>query len=233
MLGFILLLTAPLLIGGLVLSNVFGDDDDDDEVETEEPQIATEQDVFLQPNEDGDFIGTDGVDILLADEEPSAFSGGTVLLGGGDDVALLGRRSGVFDVSENAPTANVFGGDGDDRITNYSGGVTDGGAGDDIIESLANSNVRGGAGDDILRLDATQLPRTFAQGGEFPGEDAILDAGPGADRIELTTNYNGFNDLAGTAQVTGGEGADTFIVNALNANYRDVGGTSGGGPDTS
>jgi|GEM_PF-2021490 len=115
---------------------------------------------------------------------------------------------------------NVFGGNGNDRITG-TGGQDDvhGGGGDDVIEGRGgNDRLDGGSGDDILRGEAGDDELVAGSGSDYlfggPGDDK-LSGGLGSDYLD---GGEGNDELDG-----GGGGVDTFYFDAHDGQDRFTG----------
>lgn len=176
----------------------------------------------------------------------------TILLGAGNDIAHGGEGDDI--IEGNGGADNISGGSGSDTLRGGAGADTlDGGSGDDRIFGGDGNDVLidtdgvadalfGGSGDDGITLVRTQgaLGTFTVDGGE--GDDGIridtgygtkshvdIDAGAGADRIAV-------EQLAGTAYIRLGAGADTlfmdtFIANSLRGTIRVVDFAAGAGGD--
>ena len=153
------------------------------------------------------LFGQDGTDHLYGNGGADTLSGGNgadVLYGGYGDDTILGGDSndGLGDGADliiAGPGADsISGGNGDDTI--YGGaGHTDTTDGTDTIEGGAgNDMIFGNAGDDILRGGA--------------GNDTLY-SGLGIDTLEGGAGNDTFT-LGFSDQATGGEGLDTFILDA-------------------
>jgi Ca2+-binding RTX toxin-like protein len=116
---------------------------------------------------------------------------------GGNDTITLVETNGAL------PAAQLFGGAGNDVITGGSGGdQLFGGAGNDtLLGKGGNDQLFGGAGNDTL-TGGDADDQVFGQGGDDrmiwnPGDDSdLFEGGTGTD----------------TAEVNGGNGAETFTI---------------------
>jgi|GEM_PF-1918256 len=104
-------------------------------------------------------------------------------------------------------------GDGDDRITVYSGagGAAIGGKGNDRIYSAGGADVDGGAGKDVIQ-QANRVKNSLAEVDGGGGDDTIL-----IGRTELDQT-----DAVGDTIVSGGAGVDEFTIVASEDNTGDV-----------
>jgi len=137
---------------------------------------------------DDTIYGLGGGDTIVGGEGADKIYGGDgadMLMGGyGDNEIHGGAGNDKIDVSGNDL---VYGDDGDDRIVgNANASYLHGGAGNDTIEAASGNHAYGEDGADWLN-----------------GGHAVLDGGAGDDRM--------FADDGGST-LTGGAGADTFIV---------------------
>lgn len=225
MLGFILLLTAPLLIGGLVLSNVFGDDDDDDEASRQQDQdreddeaalsnentIIRNEDIFLTNTGEDVLIGRDGVDVYFQNEDINFEDAPLEInLRGGSDIAEIERGF-------RGPGSVVLrGGEGDDTLS--SDGlevVIRGGTGDDRINAEDTSFTFGGEGDDEIIVDV--------RGSRDEDVSTLIDGGPGDDTLTAIKLFRTGPDNMTPVIMIGGDGADTFTVDVRSASLPGVG----------
>ncbi|TCS18439.1 calcium-binding protein [Caulobacter sp. BK020] len=157
--------------------------------------------------------GTSGDDILSGGDGDDTLNGhlGVDILHGGDGDDVLdsgsndfaGTRLG-FSYEGDAGGNQLYGDNGDDVLSGGAGDRLDGGAGNDIFTirhgtlSLGRGaiNVTGGDGDDTIKA-----------GAELYG---VIDAGAGADTIELFIRYN--TGPATRLSVITGAGADTISI---------------------
>ena len=124
---------------------------------------------------------------------------------GGNDVITLDETNGAL------PRANLFGGAGDDTLTGGSGNdMLFGQAGNDtLLGKGGNDFLFGGAGDDIL-TGGDGDDQVFGEAGNDrmiwnPGDDTdLFEGGAGTD----------------TAEVNGGNGAETFTLTANGTRVR-------------
>src|ERR1700746_675164 len=124
---------------------------------------------------------------------------------GGNDTIALDESNGAL------PAAQLFGGAGNDTLTGGSGAdQLFGGAGNDtLLGKGGNDLLFGGAGNDTL-IGGDGDDQVFGEGGNDrmiwnPGDDSDLFRGGGG------------ND---TAEVNGGNGAETFTITANGARVR-------------
>lgn len=176
-------------------SDAADEDDDDDDGDTD---AAETPGVLIANNGEETVFGTEGNDTLTADSfGPITIdtSSTDINLLGGNDVAELAFSS-LF-------TTNVDGGDGDDTIegTTRSPLLILGGAGDDVLSSVSEGGIQGGEGNDSISADLSDI---------FEG--TTISGGDGEDVIEISTQIGGGTTFAGSADVSGGEGADRFTL---------------------
>jgi Ca2+-binding RTX toxin-like protein len=124
---------------------------------------------------------------------------------GGDDAITLDETNGAL------PAANLFGGNGNDVLTGGSGNdQLFGGDGNDILLGKGGDDVLfGGAGDDVL-TGGTGADQMF---GEAGNDRMIWNPGDGSDLMEG-------GDGTDTAEVNGGNGAETFTITANGSRVR-------------
>ena len=123
----------------------------------------------------------------------------------GDDILTIDESNGVM------PAALMFGGDGNDTITGGSGNdMLFGQAGNDtLIGKGGNDMLFGGAGNDTL-TGGTGDDQMF---GEAGNDRMIWNPGDGTDLMEG-------GDGTDTAEVNGGNGAETFTITANGTRVR-------------
>jgi len=216
MLGFILLLTAPLLIGGFLVSNVFGDDDDDDETARQQDQdrddqeanvsnentLIRDEDVYLANTGEDVLVGGDGVDVYFQNDDVNTEGAPLEInLRGGDDFAEIDRDFRGLD------GVVLRGGEGDDILSSDGLQVfIRGGSGDDTITTLDTARVNGGDGNDTIFADAR-----FSRDVD---EATFLNGGEGDDDITAARVFNVTSSISNPLVMEGGEGADTFTIEA-------------------
>ncbi len=216
MLGFVFLLAAPLLIGGLLVSNVFDGDDDDDEAARQQDQdredqeanvsnettLIREEDVYLANTGEDVLVGRDGVDVYLQDDDTNAEDAPLEInLRGGDDFAEINRGFRGVDGMV------LRGGEGDDILSADGAQVfIRGGSGNDTISTLDTARVNGGDGDDEIFADAR-----FSRDVD---EATFLNGGAGDDEITARRVFNVTPSISNPLEIEGGEGADTFTIQA-------------------
>jgi|GEM_PF-1319222 len=161
------------------------------------------------------LTGTDGVDIIDGIDGKDR-----IYAGAGDDIVHMGNGNwGMADGGEGNDT--IFGGDGADTIFGRDGDdYIDGGAqmdklfggagNDTLIGGSGRDYLYGEAGNDILR--ASDQEYNTLDGGE--GNDQLFGGASrdylfGGDGNDILRGGGGKDDL------TGGEGADQFILDAL------------------
>ncbi|KZY32141.1 hypothetical protein A3731_22610, partial [Roseovarius sp. HI0049] len=185
-----LLLLLPLLVGGAFLFDWVGDDDDDaaasDEEIDLEALLGRSDEIPGGEEEPGEEPGDDpGEDD--PDEEPE------------DDLTDEELRE-LY-----AGNDTIEGGSASDQLRGYAGDdVIDGNGGDDrIIGDEGEDTMTGGPGSDSIfggsgddRLVDADIPRD-----DGPGW-SVMDGGPGDDELVFE----------GGSTVTGGEGADNFLL---------------------
>jgi Ca2+-binding RTX toxin-like protein len=124
---------------------------------------------------------------------------------GGNDTISLDEANGAL------PAAQLFGGDGNDTLSGGSGNdLLFGQNGNDIINGKAgNDMLFGGAGNDVMD-GGTGDDQVFGQSGN---DRMIWNPGGGNDLMEG-------GDGSDTAEVNGGNGAETFTITANGARVR-------------
>ena len=117
----------------------------------------------------------------------------------GDDTITLDETNGAL------PAAQLFGGDGNDTITSGSGNdLLFGQSGSDtLLGGGGNDQLFGGDGNDVL-TGGSGNDQVFGQAGD---DTMIWNPGDGSDVFEG-------GDGDDTAQVNGGNGAETFTISA-------------------
>jgi Ca2+-binding RTX toxin-like protein len=173
--------------------------------------------------------GNDSLTGTAAAEDISGLGGDDRIDGGAGDDLLVGG-DGLDDLAGGTGNDRLEGGAGADRL---DGGLGDdlllGGDGDDTLVYAADERpagtdrLEGGAGNDTFLASQADSERTpgalILDGGEgddrfvlnwgsgilFGGPNLKIDAGAGADRVEL---LNG----GGGADITLGDGADTLVL---------------------
>jgi len=133
--------------------------------------------------------------------EPTIANTGEIDIFGqaGDDTISVNEANGAM------PSAHIFGGTGNDRIT--------GGSGDDLLFGQAgNDTIKGGGGNDLLfggDGDDTLIggPGNDQMFGEAGNDLMIWNPGDGTDLMEG-------GDGIDTAEVNGGNGSETFAITA-------------------
>jgi Ca2+-binding RTX toxin-like protein len=123
----------------------------------------------------------------------------------GNDTISLDEANGAL------PAANLFGGDGNDTLTGGSGGdLLFGQSGNDtLLGKGGNDQLFGGDGNDTLTGGAGN-DQVF---GEAGNDRMIWNPGDGTDLFEG-------GDGIDTAEVNGGNGAETFTITANGARVR-------------
>src|SRR5215208_3703467 len=123
----------------------------------------------------------------------------------GDDVIALNESNGAL------PRANLFGGAGNDTLTGASGAdMLFGQSGNDVLLGKGgNDFLFGGDGNDVL-TGGTGDDQVF---GESGNDRMIWNPGDGTDLFEG-------GDGIDTAEVNGGNGAETFTVTANGSRVR-------------
>jgi len=124
---------------------------------------------------------------------------------GGNDTISLDEANGAL------PAAQLFGGDGNDTLSGGSGNdLLFGQNGNDIINGKAgNDMLFGGAGNDVMD-GGTGDDQVFGQSGN---DRMIWSPGGGNDLMEG-------GDGSDTAEVNGGNGAETFTITANGTRVR-------------
>jgi Ca2+-binding RTX toxin-like protein len=155
-------------------------------------------------------IGTSGSDTLIGDDQANRLDGGS---GGNDSLVGAGGNDSLYALYAGAST--LSGGDGADVLSSSGGSDRlDGGAGNDMLSAAAgNDSLLGGSGDDIFIAGA--------------GDD-LFDGGDGTDLLQFLYAVPVFIDLSagratgdgndtvlGVERVSGGQGGDTILGDAL------------------
>jgi Ca2+-binding RTX toxin-like protein len=124
---------------------------------------------------------------------------------GGNDTITLDESKGAL------PAANLFGGTGNDTITGGSGNdMLFGEDGNDtLLGKAGNDQLFGGAGNDAL-TGGTGNDQVFGQAGN---DRMIWNSGDGSDLFEG-------GDGIDTAEIDGGNGAETFTITANGTRVR-------------
>jgi Ca2+-binding RTX toxin-like protein len=138
--------------------------------------------------------------------------------GSGNDKILLGADAGTYGwggpgrdtVTSGAPGVFLYGEDNDDYLAATSGhslGILDGGGGDDTIVTAPTSQAQasGGVGDDVIITSPTSVGVTGGPGNDRITSGSNVEAGPGADRIDISS---------GGSITSCGAGRDTVYVPA-------------------
>ena len=117
----------------------------------------------------------------------------------GNDIISLDETNGAL------PAAQLFGGAGNDMITGGSGNdQLFGQDGNDVLVGQGGNDLLfGGSGDDVL-IGGSGNDQVFGQSGN---DTMIWNPGDGSDLFEG-------GDGTDTAQVNGGNGAETFTITA-------------------
>lgn len=158
------------------------------------------------------YDGPDAIDGQGGDDDLRGGGGADRLMGGaGND--LLHGDGGDDDLD---------GGDGDDRIFGHDGDdVLRGGDGDDSIEAgQGDDTLIGGAGDDALHGGDGNDVLTGGAGEDTLfggwGDDTLNGVEEGAQELDFLNGGGGDDTISAGAGdvVTGGDGADTVIVEA-------------------
>jgi len=193
-----------------------GEDDTEDEPEDDPEDELTYEELRAL------YAGDDTIEGGNASDQLRGYAGDDVIDGHGGDDRIIGDEG--EDTMTGGPGADsIFGGAGDDSIEgNGEGDHLDGGAGGDALRGGGGNDtmsgdsgddlVEGGAGDDRLeggpgidtllggagddRLVDADIPRD-----DGPGW-SVMDGGPGDDELVFE----------GGSTVTGGEGADNFLL---------------------
>lgn len=137
-------------------------------------------------------------------------------LGGNDQIGKYGESYGP---SSEIPGHEIYGQDGDDRL---SAGVStkylDGGNGNDQLFLYINTKQRlyGGEGVDSLEIYLSPLSSTSGTDSKKTGK-VLIDAGNGDDIIEYRGGVNHRSKTKGN-RILGGGGNDTLFINRWHYN---------------
>lgn len=171
------------------------------------------------------FVGGDGTDAVSY----SGAAGVSVTLDGVADDGLPGEGDNV-----GRDVEDIFGTDGDDKLSGSRGSNTiDGGAGDDIIDGGGGSDeLYGGDGDDIITARDGRVDRVDCGGGS---DRAVIDRGDttsGCEKIEVEVVTPGFN-VAGFPTRSRRRLASIKLVGVVGGSRIEVACRSGCRPSTS
>ena len=151
---------------------------------------------------DGTVIGGDGADVIYG----RGYSSGageerTVVVFGdeGDD---------LLSIIGSGPDDQAFGGQRNDTVSAYRGGIADGGAGDDLVQVDTGAQAFGGDGDDFISV---------YNGVSEDGGPATLTGGAGQDTFEASILNFGGEDEGVFAVVTDFDPDNDMLV----VNHRD------------
>jgi Ca2+-binding RTX toxin-like protein len=154
--------------------------------------------IFVSRDAAGSIFINGGA-VSITGDHPTVANTATIQVfgGGGNDTISLDESNGAL------PAAQLFGGKGNDTLTGGSGNdLLFGGAGNDILLGKGgNDQLFGGDGDDTLTGGAGD-DQMFGQAGN---DRMIWNPGDGTDLMEG-------GDGTDTAEVNGGNGAETFTV---------------------
>ncbi|NEO90072.1 MAG: calcium-binding protein [Moorea sp. SIO3G5] len=160
---------------------------------------SANNDLILGLEGDDIIIGLEGNDLLLGQEGNDILIGGSGndFLFGGSDNDFLSGDSGNDSLFGESGNDSLFGGSGNDSLSGGSGNDSlSGGSGNDSLSGdSGNDSLFGGLGNDSL------------SGGD--GNDRIVGVDP-------TSNNPGVNEID---ILTGGAGADTFVIGDQNNAY--------------
>jgi len=184
-------ITASFLPGARVLS-VFGD--------------AASNRITASRNVAGNILINGGAVAVVGGSPTVANTDLIQLFGqGGDDTITVDEANGPM------PTAQLFGGDGNDTLTGGSGNdLLFGQSGNDtLLGKGGNDQLFGGDGNDVLTGGAGD-DQVFGQAGN---DRMIWNPGDGSDLFEG-------GDGTDTAEVNGGNGAENFTISANGTRVR-------------
>ncbi|OYQ33421.1 hypothetical protein CHU95_13495 [Niveispirillum lacus] len=155
--------------------------------------------------------GGDGNDTLTGGNGNDTLSGdaGDDLLIGGMGTDQLNGGDGNDRLIASGASSTLDGGLGNDTLEAAgSGSVLIGGAGDDTLTATgAQSTLRGGDGNDVLSANTSS--QVFGEGGnDTITGSGTADGGVGDDVLRLTSG-----------QMTGGAGADRFVLDGVTLTY--------------
>ena len=160
-------------------------------------------------------VSRDAAGAILVDGGAVHITGGTPTIantaviqaagGGGDDVITLDEANGAL------PAALLFGGAGNDSLTGGSGAdLLFGQSGNDSLFGKGGDDLLfGGTGNDVL-VGGAGSDQMFGEAGD---DRMIWNPGDGSDLMEGGSGID-------TAEVNGGNGAETFTVAANGARVR-------------
>jgi len=167
---------------------------------------ALDNDVVISRDAAGNLLVNGGAVAVLGGTPTVANTGLIQVFGlGGDDVITLDEAVGAL------PSANLFGGAGNDTMTGGSGNdMLFGQSGNDTLLGKGGADfLFGGSGNDVL-TGGDGDDQMFGEGGNDrmvwnPGDDSdLMEGGDGTD----------------TAEVNGGNGAETFTITANGTRVR-------------
>jgi Ca2+-binding RTX toxin-like protein len=162
--------------------------------------------IVVHQNTSGSILVNGGAVNILGGKATAANTKLIQIFGlGGNDNLLLSEGNGAL------PTANIFGGDGNDTITGGSGNdQLFGGSGNDtLFGEGGNDLLFGGDGNDVL-TGGSGSDQVFGQTGD---DQLIWNPGDGTDLDES-------GDGNDTVVVNGGDGAENFTVTANGSRVR-------------
>jgi Ca2+-binding RTX toxin-like protein len=167
---------------------------------------AAQNKVTISRTASGNILVNGGAVSVIGGKPTIANTGQIQAFGlAGDDVITLDESNGAL------PAANLFGGDGNDTLTGGSGAdQLFGQSGNDTLNGKGgNDFLFGGDGNDTL-IGGTGDDQMFGQGGN---DRMIWNPGDGTDLMEG-------GDGTDTAEVNGGNGAETFTITANGSRVR-------------
>ena len=173
-------------------------------IQRDSDAVAGLDDFELLLDDTVDTEGTDGDDVIVAEDDGDPNTGegeldlwdGTPLVETTGDLNVIDGGAGNDDITTGDEAGYAFGGEGDDQITVGDGATAAfGGDGDDVLTGgTSASYLDGGAGDDVI------------QGGDG---DEVLKGG-----VHVAGTDESDNDVidggAGDDDISGGDGADTL-----------------------
>ena len=180
--------------------------------------VAGLDDFELLLDDTVDTEGTDGDDVIVAEDDGDPDTGegdlglwdGTPLVETPGDLNVIDGGAGDDDITTGDEAGYAFGGEGDDQITVGDGATAAfGGDGDDVLTGGSSSSyLDGGAGDDVIQGgDGDEVLKGGVHvAGSGESDNDVIDGGAGNDDI---------SGGDGSDTLSGGEGDDVIDHNGL------------------